>query len=84
MGWFREQISQRRLSDQKIMQESLDRIASAVLGKPPAWKSGDERVITKAAIDDILRYYHLPPAELPEDIDDLEERLELSLHPQSS
>ena len=81
MGWFREQISQRRLSDQKIMQESLDRIASAVLGKPPAWKSGDERVITKAAIDDILRYYHLPPAELPEDIDDLEERLELSLHP---
>ena len=36
MGWFDEQIRQRKLSDQEIFEDSLFRMASAVLGKQRA------------------------------------------------
>ena len=55
MGWFDEQIRQRKLSDQEIFEDSLFRMASAVLGKQRAGRLVDERIITKAAIDEILK-----------------------------
>ena len=81
MGWFDEQIRQRKLSDQEIFEDSLFRMASVVLGKQRAGMLNDDRIVTKAAIDDILKFYHYKPTEIPESIRDLDEQLEFCLRP---
>ena len=81
MGWFDEQIRQRKLSDQEIFEDSIFRMASVVLGKQRAGVLNDERIATKAAIDDILKYYHYKPVEIPENVRGLDEELEFCLRP---
>ena len=81
MGWFDEQIRQRKLSDQEIFEDSLFRMASAVLGRQRAGRLDDDRIVTKAAIDEILKYYHCKSAEIPDDIRDLDEQMEFCLRP---
>ena len=81
MGWFDEQIRQRKMSDQEIFEDSIFRMASVVLGKQRAGILHDERIATKAAIDDILKYYHYKPAEIPESVRTLDEQLEFCLRP---
>ena len=81
MGWFDEQIRQRKLSDQEILEDSLFRMASAVLGKQRAGLLDDERSVAKAAIDEILKYYHYKPTEIPSEIRDFDEQLEYCLRP---
>ena len=81
MGWFDEQIRQRKLSDQEILEDSLFRMASAVLGKQRAGLLDDERIVAKAAIDEILKYYHFKPVEIPNEIRDFDEQLEYCLRP---
>jgi NHLM bacteriocin system ABC transporter ATP-binding protein len=41
----------------------------------------DERIITSQAIEDILKYYHYKPVELPKGVRDHEEQLDYSLRP---
>ncbi|MDO4989842.1 MAG: NHLP family bacteriocin export ABC transporter permease/ATPase subunit, partial [Eubacteriales bacterium] len=81
MGWFDEQIRQRKLSDQEIMEDSLFRMASVVLGRQRAGALSDERIVTKAAIDDILKFYHYKPVEIPDNVKGLDEQLEFCLRP---
>ena len=81
MGWFNEQIKQRMESDQNILEDSFFRMASAIMDKWSAEHLEDERLITKEAIDDILKYYHRKPAEIPADITDPDEQLEYALRP---
>ena len=81
MGWFDEQIRQRKLSDQEIFEDSLFRMASAVLGRQRAGRLDDDRIVTTAAIDEILQYYHCKSAEIPDDIRDLDEQMEFCLRP---
>ena len=81
MGWFDEQIRLRKLSDQEIFEDSLFQMASAVLGKQHAGRLDDERIVTKAAIDEILKYYHFKPVEIPDGIRDQDEQLEYCLRP---
>ena len=81
MGWFDEQIRQRKLSDQEILEDSLFRMASAVLGKQRAGLLDDERIVAKAAMDEILKYYHYKPTEIPSDVGGFDEQLEYCLRP---
>ena len=81
MGWFDQQIRQRKLSDQDLLEDSLIRMASAVLGKQYKGLLDDQRYITKAAIDEILKYYHFKPTEIPDSIRDPDEQLEFCLRP---
>ena len=81
MGWFDEQIRQRKLSDQEIMEDSLFRMASVVLGRQRAGVLSDERIVTKAAIDEILKFYHYKPVEIPDNVKGLDEQLEFCLRP---
>ena len=53
MGWFDEQIRQRKISDQEVFEESIFAMASVVLGKQRAGALNDERIVTKAAIEDL-------------------------------
>ena len=79
MGWFENQIEERRAADQQLLEESFDRIAEVVLGQRNADRIGDERIITKDAIDEILKYYHFKPTEIPEGLKTAEEQLDYVL-----
>ena len=81
MGWFDEQIRQRKDSDQDIFEDSIFRMASVVLGKRGAGVLNNERLITKEAIDDILKFYHFKPTDIPDSIKDPDEQLEFCLRP---
>ncbi|MBQ5354667.1 MAG: ATP-binding cassette domain-containing protein [Clostridia bacterium] len=80
MGWFESQIEQRRKNDDQLLEDSFVRIAGVVLGQRTAEKIGDARIITKSAIDEILKYYHFKPAEIPDGIRE-EEQLDYCLRP---
>ena len=81
MGWFENQIQDRRDADQQLLEESFLRIAGVVMGEKDAQRIGDARIITKNAIDEILKYYHYKPSELPESITDPDEQLDYCLRP---
>ena len=81
MSWFDEQIRQRKESDQEVFEDSILRMASIVLGKRNAGILEDKRIVTKAAIDEILKYYHYKSAEIPDVIRDPDEQLEYCLRP---
>ena len=81
MGWFDEQIKQRKLSDQEVFEDSFMQAASVVLGNRVSSKLNDDATLSKMAIDDILKYYHYKPVELKEKIDDFDESLEYILRP---
>ncbi|MBP0972556.1 MAG: NHLP bacteriocin export ABC transporter permease/ATPase subunit [Oscillospiraceae bacterium] len=81
MGWFDEQIKQRNDLDQQLFEESFFLVAGAVLGERTATKISDEHFITKQAIDDILKYYHFRPIEIPKTVKDYEEQLDHCLRP---
>ena len=82
MGWFDEQIKQRKLSDQEVFEDSFMRVAAVVLGNSKANKMGDSRFVSKDAIDDIMKYFHKKPVEIPDTIKDFDEQLEYALRPQ--
>jgi NHLM bacteriocin system ABC transporter ATP-binding protein len=81
MGWFENQIQDRRDADQQLLEDSFIRIAGVVMGEKDAQRIGDARIITKSAIDEILKYYHYKPSELPESITDPDEQLDYCLRP---
>ncbi len=78
MSWFDEQIKQRERSDRALFEDALYEMASAVLGRQGAGALNDSRIVTGAAVDEVLKYYHLKPAALP---DAPEEALERALRP---
>ena len=81
MGWFENQIEERRQADQQLLEDSFIKISEIVLGHRTAEKISDARIITKSAIDEILKYYHYKPVELPENIKTVEEQLDYCLRP---
>lgn len=81
MGWFEKQIKQRSDLDQQLFEESFFRAAEVVLGKRTVTMISDDRIVTKQAIDEILKYYHFKPADIPKSIKDHEEQLDYCLHP---
>ena len=81
MNWFDEQIRQRQESDQNILEDSFFRMASVVMDKWSVDRLEDERIIAKEVIDDILKYYHKKPVEIPESITDVSAQLEYALRP---
>ena len=81
MGWFDEQIKQRIESDQGVLEDSFIRLASVVLDKWETERLEDERIIAKEALDDILKYYHEKPAEIPDDITEIAAQMEYALRP---
>ena len=79
MSWFENQIEERRQADQQLLEDSFVKIAGVVLGQRTAEKICDARIVTKGAIDEILKYFHHKPVELPEDITETEEQLDYCL-----
>lgn len=80
MGWFDEQIKQRKQNDDEMFAEAFAGIAGAVTGaKIATLNSGAQK--TKNAVDEILRYYRVKPCDVPDSVKDINERLEYLLRP---
>lgn len=81
MGWFENQIEERRSHDQQLLEESFAKVAGVVLGYRTAEKIIDERIVTKGAIDEILKYYHHKPIDVPDTVKTADEQLDYCLRP---
>ena len=80
MGWFDEQIKNRKKNDDDAFAEAFANMASAITGKKGEIFNND-RTINKDAIDEILKYYHIKSREVPESISDTNEQLEYLMRP---
>ena len=81
MGWFDEQIRDRKQNDDDAFAEAFANMASAVMGKRIEAAINDNRAVTKDAIDEILKYYHVKSREVPDNITDMNEQLEYLMRP---
>lgn len=81
MGWFDEQIKARIRNDDAAFQDAFAQMAGAVTGTKISAASGGEDKRAAEAIQDILRYYHVNPQELPDGLQDLNAQLEYLLRP---
>lgn len=81
MGWFDEQIRDRKQNDDDAFAEAFANMASAVMGKRIEAAINDNRAATKDAIDEILKYYHVKSREVPDNITDMNEQLEYLMRP---
>ena len=81
MGHFENQIEERREAEQQLLEDSFVKIAGIVLGQRTAERLSDERIITKGAIDEILKYYHYKPVEIPENVTGPMDQLDYCMRP---
>jgi len=81
MGWFDEQIQERKAADRAIFEDSFQAIAGAVMGRHMTEALNDDRQVTTDAVGEILKYYHVKPQEVPESIRDINEVLEFLMRP---
>lgn len=81
MGWFDEQIRDRKHNDDEAFAEAFANMASAVTGRKIEASLNNDRAVTKDAIDEILRYYHVKSREAPDEIGDVNEQLEYLMRP---
>lgn len=85
MGWFDEQIRERKRQDNERFADAMDEI-SAIITREKIELSCDEGETTKQesitrAIGRVLRYYHIKPKQVPDDIKNLQEQLEYLCRP---
>ncbi|MCI5730296.1 MAG: NHLP bacteriocin export ABC transporter permease/ATPase subunit [Eubacterium sp.] len=81
MGWFDEQIKQRKQNDNDVFSDSFANIAGAVMGSRVSAALKDNRAQAKDAMDEILKFYHVKSREVPESITDVNEQLEYLMRP---
>lgn len=81
MGWFDEQIRDRKKNDDDAFAEAFANMASAITGKKGDTVLNNDRTVTKDAIDEILKYYHVKSREVPDNISDTNEQLEYLMRP---
>ena len=81
MGYFDEQIKQRKAADDEAFKNSFAKMASSVLGQKDMSELQDELIVTKEAVDEILKFYHCKIQELPDNIKNKDDELEYLLRP---
>ena len=81
MGWFDEQIRQRKEHDRDVFEEAFIEISDTVTGARASAALADERSRARDAIGEILKFYHIKPQEVPETVRDTNEQLEFLLRP---
>ena len=82
MGWFDEQIKERKLSDQDALEDSFLQVASVVLGKKETISLADRAALSGVAVEQILANLHIK-ADIPdqEGFDTIDDYLEFVLNP---
>lgn len=82
MGWFDNQIKERKKEDDISFSKAFSKISSAVTGKV-IWNNKLESIEnqTKIAVDEILRYYRIEVQDEKKKFESIEEILEHYLQP---
>ena len=81
MGWFDEQIKERKKRDEETFEETFVGISDAATGSNVSAALRDERGKAEDAIGEILGYYHVKAREVPESVKDTNEQLEFLMRP---
>ena len=81
MGWFDEQIKDRKRADNEVFEDSFIRAAGIVMGSRLSAAMNDQRQAATDAIGEILKAYHIKPREVPDSITDMNETLEYLMRP---
>lgn len=81
MGWFDEQIRQRKQNDSEVFEDAFTKMARAVAGGKITAALNDSSERSKSAMEEILKYYHVKSREIPENIKDNNGRLEYLMRP---
>ena len=81
MGWFEDQIHQRKSNDDQMFRDSLQEAAEMVMGEKQSLHE-DNRILTANALQRVLRYYHMKYTEPPSQKKELEDQLDYVVHPQ--
>lgn len=81
MGWFDKQIKQRIQNDEEAFSGSFEKMARMVTGVSFGKRNYDNVALAQNAIEEILKYYHVKPSEVPAKVKDVHERLEYLLRP---
>lgn len=82
MGLYSDQIAERIKKDQEAFEAGFINLASVVMDHK--YKSGNflsNNDVAKNAIHEVLKFYGITPLELPDDIQNMDEKLEFLLHP---
>ena len=82
MGWFEEQIKQRKQYSDDAFEEAFYKVADAVTGKNVSKAMESDAKTTKDAIESILKYYRIKTKEIPKEIKDVNEQLEYLIRPE--
>ncbi|MBO7253152.1 MAG: NHLP family bacteriocin export ABC transporter permease/ATPase subunit, partial [Oscillospiraceae bacterium] len=85
MGWFDEQIKERRKREQDDFADAMDEISSVITRKPMGSGSRNQEAGQRAqvewAVGQILQSFHLKPRELPENLKSFSDQLEYLCRP---
>ena len=76
MSWFDEQIKQRKRVDDAVFADAFVNIAGSVMGRKVQTALSDNMQVTKDAVDEILKYYHIKIQDVPEEIKNVDEQIE--------
>ena len=78
MGWFDDQIRERKEYDELFLEVAFNRAANVIRGKKNHEVS-NSHLISIYAILDILDYYHYKMVHIPDNLETIEERLDYCL-----
>nr|MCR5007449.1 NHLP family bacteriocin export ABC transporter permease/ATPase subunit [Oribacterium sp.] len=81
MGWFDDQIKQRKQKDAQAFDRAFRNIAGAVTGIKYRASSEEESEVEDSAINDILQHLHIPKKDMPDNLFSIEDKLDYALYP---
>lgn len=82
MGWFSEQIEQRKKQDNEVFEDAFIRLAGSVLGEEETARLSGKNPNIRDAVKGILRYYGVKERDIPTNITDFNEKLEYAFRPE--
>jgi NHLM bacteriocin system ABC transporter ATP-binding protein len=81
MAWFDEQIKQRIQNDEEGFSDAFVNLSSVIMGKGVIASLNDSRQKANNAIEEVLKFYHIKPTEIPSYVKDMNDVLEYQLLP---
>jgi len=81
MSLMSDQIELRDELDRKAVSDTFFEIAGTVMGKRTREAMKQDREHTAEAIEDILKYYHVKPQQVPESVREFDDLLDYQLRP---
>ena len=82
MSWFGEQLKKRMKSDQENFENSFLELSSVVIGKTAlAAALNSKKEKAQDAIEEILKFYNVNTTQVPEEVEDMNKRIDYALRP---